>query len=99
MSSSATDALPGSRAGAGDDGDRVAGTTTVRATDVLRRLPEEPAAEPGAVEAPLDLLEPDLPRDRLVQALTAMHGFWQAAEAGLDTGARACPADATAVDW
>jgi heme oxygenase len=99
MSSSATDALPGSRAGAGDDGDRVAGTTTARGTDVLRRLRSETAAEHRAVEDTLDLLDPHLTRDRLVQVLTAMHGFWQAAEAGLDTWAHACPADATTVDW
>jgi heme oxygenase len=67
--------------------------------DVLRRLRTETAAEHQAVEETLDLLDPALTRDRLVTALTRMHGFWQAAEAGLDGWAGAHPTDAAEVDW
>ncbi|WP_369133734.1 biliverdin-producing heme oxygenase [Modestobacter sp. I12A-02662] len=91
------------RAGAGDDGNRVADTTTAHApaagTDVLRRLRTATAAEHRTVEETLDLLDPRLTRDRLVQVLTAMHGFWRAAEAGLDAWARAHPGDAARLDW
>jgi heme oxygenase len=82
------------RDGATDDGDRVADDT-----DVLRRLRTETAAEHEAVEGILDLLSPDLTRERLVDVLTRMHGFWQAAEAGLDAWADAHPGDAARVDW
>src|SRR3954469_15692775 len=75
-----------------DDGNRVA-------DDVLRRLRTETAAEHQAVEESLDLLSPDLSRDRLVDVLTRMHGFWQAAEDDLDAWADAHPADARRVDW
>src|SRR3954452_17911424 len=75
-----------------DDGNRVA-------EDVLRRLRTETAAEHQAVEESLDLLSPDLSRDRLVDVLTRMHGFWQAAEADLDRWGGAPPADAERVDW
>jgi heme oxygenase len=68
-------------------------------TDVLRRLRSETSAEHQAVEDTLDLLSPDLTRDRLVDVLTRMHGFWAAAEAGLDAWAHAHPADAERVDW
>jgi heme oxygenase len=68
-------------------------------TDVLRRLRSETSAEHRAVEDTLDLLSPDLTRDRLVDVLTRMHGFWAAAEAGLDAWAQARPADAEQVDW
>src|SRR4051812_16394816 len=70
-----------------DDRNRVA-------DDVLRRLRTETAAEHQAVEESLDLLSPDLSRDRLVDVLTRMHGFWQAAEDDLDAWADAHPADA-----
>jgi heme oxygenase (biliverdin-IX-beta and delta-forming) len=94
---------PRIRAGAGDDGNRVAETTTEHAptagTDVLRRLRTATAAEHRAVEDTLDLLDPRLTRNRLVEVLTAMHGFWLAAEAGLDAWARARPGDAARVDW
>jgi heme oxygenase len=67
--------------------------------DVLRRLRSETAAEHQAVEDTLDLLSPDLTRERLVDVLTRMHGFWLAAEAGLDSWADTHPADAQRVGW
>ncbi|MGY1841211.1 MULTISPECIES: biliverdin-producing heme oxygenase [unclassified Modestobacter] len=67
--------------------------------DVLRRLRTGTAAEHRAVEDTLDLLDPRLTRARLVAALTRMHGFWRAAEAGLDAWATAEPADAARVEW
>lgn len=79
--------------GGTDDGNRVTDQ------DVLRRLRTETAAEHEAVEGSLDLLSPELSRDRLVDVLTRMHGFWQAAEAGLDGWATAEPAAAERVDW
>jgi heme oxygenase len=78
--------------GATDDGNRVT-------EDVLRRLRTETATEHRAVEDSLDLLSPTLTRDRLVGVLTRMHGFWQAAEAGLDGWAAAEPTDAAGVGW
>ncbi|TWH71970.1 heme oxygenase [Modestobacter roseus] len=77
-----------------DDGNRMADDG-----DVLRRLRTETATEHRAVEDALDLLDPELTRARLVTALTRMHGFWCAAEAGLDAWAAAEPADATRVGW
>jgi heme oxygenase len=68
-------------------------------TDVLRRLRTETAAEHRAVEDTLDLLSPGLGRDRLVDVLTRMHGFWLSAEASLDAWAQAEPADAAGVEW
>jgi heme oxygenase len=68
-------------------------------TDVLRRLRTETAAEHRAVEETLDLLSPQLTRDRLVDVLDRMHGFWQSAEAGLDAWADAHPADADRIGW
>jgi heme oxygenase len=76
-----------------DDGNRVADD------DVLRRLRAETAAEHQSVEHSLDLLSPELTRERLVDVLTRMHGFWLAAEAGLDGWADAEPAAADEVDW
>ena len=67
--------------------------------DVLRRLRTETAPEHQAVEGSLDLLSPDLTRERLVAVLTRMHGFWQAAEAGLGDWAATEPAAADRVDW
>jgi len=85
-------ALPA--AGGTDDGSRV-----TEDRDVLRRLRTETAAEHQAVEDTLDLLAPDLTPERLVAALTRLHGFWTAAEAGLDAWAVTAPGDAAAVDW
>jgi heme oxygenase len=56
-------------------------------------------AEHQSVERTLDLLEPDLDRERLAVVLTRMHGFWRAAEAGLDGWADRFPADAGSVSW
>ncbi|MEU2349478.1 biliverdin-producing heme oxygenase [Modestobacter sp. NPDC049651] len=92
--SSPGNALPSPETGASDDGNRVADDV-----DVLRRLRTETAAEHRAVEDTLDLLAPDLSPDRLVGALTRLHGFWAAAEAGLDGWAAEHPDDAAAVDW
>ncbi|WP_369137148.1 biliverdin-producing heme oxygenase [Modestobacter versicolor] len=80
--------------GATDDGERVADDR-----DVLRRLRTETAAEHQAVEDTLDLLSPGLTRGRLVDVLTRLHGFWLAAEAGLDAWARNEPAEADRVGW
>ena len=67
--------------------------------DVLRVLRAGTAAEHRRVEDTLDLLDPRLDRDRLARVLTLMHGFWVAAEQGLDRWAASRPADARAVDW
>src|SRR5215213_11299395 len=67
--------------------------------DVLRALRSATAREHERVEATLDLMNPDLDRARLVDVLTRMHGFWQAAEAGLDAWAARERADAEALDW
>jgi heme oxygenase len=80
--------------GAGDDGDRVADDG-----DVLRRLRTGTAAAHDAVERALDLLHPGLTAARLVDVLTRMHGFWLAAESGLDAWAGAAPADAARLAW
>jgi heme oxygenase len=87
------DASSCTAAGATGDGDRVT------EDDVLRRLRTETAAEHQSVEAALDLLSPELGPHRLVDVLTRMHGFWRAAEDGLDAWARAEPADAARVEW
>ena len=79
--------------GATDGGNRVPDE------DVLRRLRSETAAEHRAVEDTLDLLSADLTRDRLVDVLARMHGFWQAAEAGLDDWSANEPADAAGIGW
>jgi heme oxygenase len=96
----ARDALPPSGDLARDGGVQVVdedrGTDEV---DVLRRLRTETAAEHQAVEDTLDLLSPELTRDRLVDVLTRMHGFWLTAEASLDAWAQAEPADAAEVTW
>jgi heme oxygenase len=67
--------------------------------DVLRLLRTGTAAEHEDVERILDLLDPALDRPRLAQVLDLMHGFWQAAEAGLDRWAAQCPADAEQLQW
>jgi heme oxygenase (biliverdin-IX-beta and delta-forming) len=87
-----TQALPDGSHGATADGDRVA-------DDVLRRLRTDTAAEHEAVEQTLDLMAADLTPARLAAVLTRMHGFWRAAEAGLDAWAAADPAAATGVRW
>src|SRR5215213_8892050 len=67
--------------------------------NVLRMLRTGTAAEHEAVERTLDLLDPRLDRGRLIEVLGLLHGFWRAAEAGLDAWAAAFPGDADAVDW
>ena len=67
--------------------------------DVLHLLRTGTAAEHGAVERTLDLLDPYLDRARLTGVLTRMHGFWRAAEDGLDDWAGRFPTDAAAVTW
>ena len=67
--------------------------------DVLRLLRAGTAAEHESVERTLDLLDPRLDRSRLTGVLTRMHGFWRAAETGLDDWAARFPSDARAVTW
>ncbi|MCZ2857647.1 biliverdin-producing heme oxygenase [Blastococcus sp. VKM Ac-2987] len=67
--------------------------------DVLRVLRTGTAEEHQGLEDTLDLLDPELGRDRLALVLGLMHGFWTAAEAGLDEWAARRPADAGTVDW
>jgi heme oxygenase len=80
--------------GATDDGGRVADDG-----NVLRRLRSETAREHEAVERVLDLLAADLTKPRLVKVLSRLHGFWRAAEGGLDAWAEAHPAAAADVAW
>jgi len=67
--------------------------------DVLRRLRTGTAPEHEDVERTLDLLAPGLDRSRLIQVLGRMHGFWVAAEAGLDQWASGSADAAAAVSW
>jgi heme oxygenase len=67
--------------------------------DVLHLLRTGTAAEHESVERSLDLLDPQLGPVRLSAVLTRMHGFWRAAEAGLDDWAARFPADADALTW
>ena len=57
------------------------------------------AAEHADLERSLDLLDPGLDRLRLTSVLACMHGFWRAAEAGLDAWAARFPDDARTVSW
>lgn len=67
--------------------------------DVLRRLRAGTAEEHEHLERTLDLLDPGLERSRLTDVLDRMHGFWTAAEVGLDRWADRHPRDAAALDW
>jgi heme oxygenase len=67
--------------------------------DVLHRLRAATAEDHERVEAALDLLDPALDRDRLTHAMTALHGFWAAAEDGLARWADEHPGDAVRIDW
>jgi heme oxygenase (biliverdin-IX-beta and delta-forming) len=67
--------------------------------DVLRRLRTATSADHDRVERALDLTAPQLDRAGLVSAMTTLHAFWRAAEAGLDDWARDRPADARRLDW
>jgi heme oxygenase len=67
--------------------------------DVLLALRTGTADQHRAVEHTLDLLDPALSPARLTGVLHRMHGFWLAAEHGLDAWATAFPDDAEAVGW
>jgi len=67
--------------------------------DVLATLRAGTATEHADLERSLDLLDPALSRSRVTEVLTRMHGFWLAAEAGLDDWADRHPADAADVLW
>ncbi|MGY1742751.1 MULTISPECIES: biliverdin-producing heme oxygenase [unclassified Blastococcus] len=67
--------------------------------DVLTVLRSATAAEHERVEQTLGLMDPGLTRERLADVLTLMHGFWLAAEEGLDAWAGREPADATTLAW
>jgi heme oxygenase len=72
---------------------------TSRAADVLTTLRTVTAESHERVERTLDLLDPGLDRPRLTAVLTRLHGFWSAAEAGLDGWARRRPGDAAGLQW
>lgn len=57
------------------------------------------ADEHHDVERTLGLMDHGLERTRLVHVLQRLHGFWAAAEAGLDAWAGHHPADARALTW
>jgi len=76
-----------------------AGAAPRRDGDVLHDLRTTTAREHAAVEAALDLMAPALGRRRLADVLRLMHGFWLAAEAGLDDWADRFPDDAGALNW
>jgi heme oxygenase len=67
--------------------------------DVLLALRTGTAEQHSAVEHALDLLDPALSPARLTGVLSRMHGFWLAAEHGLDAWAAAFPDDAESVSW
>jgi heme oxygenase len=77
------------------------GETLPRATggDVLAELRSATAPEHERVEETLGLLDPALTRDRLVAVLTLLHGFWLAAEEGLDVWAQREPDAADSLAW
>ena len=68
-------------------------------SDVLHRLRTATAADHERVETTLDLMDPALDRARLARAMTALHGFWAAAEDGLARWAARHPGDASRLDW
>ena len=69
------------------------------ADDVLTALRSATATEHERLEKALDLLDPALTRGRLTRVLQLLHGFWLAAEAGLDAWAAREPADAARLAW
>jgi heme oxygenase len=73
--------------------------TDRRGLDVLHLLRTGTAAEHESLKRSLNLLDRDLARGRLTDVLTRMHGFWRAAEDGLDDWAARFPADADAATW
>jgi heme oxygenase len=67
--------------------------------DVLTALRAATSADHDRVETTLGLLDPELSPERLVEVLHLLHGFWRAAESGLDGWAAREPAAATGLDW
>jgi heme oxygenase (biliverdin-IX-beta and delta-forming) len=67
--------------------------------DVLAAVRGGTAEFHETVERTLDLLDPGLDRQRLTAVLERLHGFWTAAEAGLDAWAHRRPADAARLQW
>lgn len=67
--------------------------------DVLKVLRSATSAEHERVEETLGLMDPALTRERLAAVLDLMHGFWLAAEAGLDAWAAREPAAAAELQW
>jgi heme oxygenase len=67
--------------------------------DVLQLLRTGTATEHEEVERTLGLMDAGLERSRLVDVLDRLHGFWAAAESGLDAWADRHPVDAAALDW
>ena len=67
--------------------------------DVLQLLRSGTETEHADVERTLGLMSPELQRARLVAVLDRLHGFWAAAEAGLDAWAERYPGAAGSVDW
>ena len=66
---------------------------------MLRALRTSTADEHRRVATTLDLLDPGLTRARLTGVLTRLHGFWAAAEAGLDVWAAREPGAAHTLGW
>lgn len=67
--------------------------------DVLTALRAATAAEHQRVEETLGLMDPELTPERLATVLALLHGFWLAAEQGLDAWAQRAPADARSLEW
>lgn len=80
-------------------GDSAASECNRGSGDVLRMLRTGTTAEHAAVEQALALLDPELTHCRLAAVLDRLHGFWLAAEAGLDEWATRFPADAALLNW
>ena len=74
-------------------------TDTGGNADVLRVLRSATASEHERVEDTLALTDPALTRERLAAVLQLMHGFWLAAEEGLDAWAEREPAAAAPLEW
>ncbi|WP_235928043.1 biliverdin-producing heme oxygenase [Goekera deserti] len=66
---------------------------------MLRRLRTATAVEHRQVEDGLALTDPELTTDRLVSVLRGMHGFWCAAEDGLDAWFGTDPGAAARLQW
>lgn len=75
------------------------GEAPLRSAGVLPSLRAATAQEHARVESALDLLAPDLTPDRLRGTLARLHGFWLAAEDGLDAWAAREPSVAGRLGW